>query len=129
MNKKACMYIRNKCLQNGINEPTIFTHKCGAVLTVTPCTADPGAEYWDEVDFFLTDCDKVYLPGCDTLEQVANILLDLDKIIDENEQRKRQLALRKDKIDMLPEGEEKEYQLQMYSDDYKSCYGFRPKRA
>lgn len=128
MTKNACLYIKNKCLQNGINNPTRFTHKNGTILTVTPCTADPESNSWGDVEFFLTDCDSIFLPGCDTLEKVANILLNLDDIIARNEEQKAFLARRIEQINAMPEGEDKEYELQIYSDIYKSCYGHRPRR-
>ncbi len=128
MSKKACLYIKNKCLENGINNPTQFTHKNSVTVTVTPCTADPESQSWDDVEYFMTDCDRVYLPGYFELEKVANILLNLDDVIAKNDEQKEFLARRIKSIEAMPDGDDKEYELQLYSDMYKSCYGYRPKR-
>lgn len=125
--KKAMSYIKEKCLKNGINNPTQFTHKNGAVVTVTPCTPDLESQNWDDVDFFLAECADVYLPGYSQLSNLANVLLYLDEVIKNSEERKKELAKFRERLETMEECEDKEYQKQMYSDAYKSCYGFRPK--
>lgn len=126
--KKAMLYIKNKCMQNGVNKGTRFEHRNGASITITPCTYNPESTNWDDVDFWMTDCDKVYLPGYFELERVANVLLNLDEVIADNIEERKRLAWFREELEAMPECEDKELQFQMYSDAYKSCYGRRPSR-
>ena len=99
-----------------------ITMKCnGDVLRITPCGY--GKVNKDNVEYFLVEGGTPWM-GTDTLEKLAQELIDYSKIIKEHEEEQKEI--REYFEEHIKGGDYEPEEWGWYSDWHKDVFGYRP---
>lgn len=106
---------------NNFNRISVEMKCNGDVVYITPCSMAPEINSFDDIEYFLVDC-RLPWAGNDSIEKIAEFLINYERRIDENEEAKIRLKKYYDKYHNTPKMD-----WDGYSDWYKDIYGYRPR--
>lgn len=108
--------------ESGWKKIDITMKSDGRRITIKPCSYDDTITSEEQVDYFLTHDNIVY--GGDTLDNVAEQILNYDKLKQDMEDSKRELHEY-----YVAYNDTDEMDWGYYSDWHKDVYGYRPRHG
>lgn len=133
MKEKAIEYIKTKIMKNNFKITEFTFPKFNDLkVYVTPCSYDTVITDFSQVEYFLINCDIINFYGCDTVEKLAETLLNMEKTIkfDFEEKMKCKQFFESHILPHKNDPNWKSYEsddFSYYSDWHKDLFGFRPR--